>query len=197
MLLFDRRGEGESDGDPNAFGWDADKDMNAAVAYLQRRPDVDRNRIGGIGLSVGAETLLQTAAESDGLKAVVADGAGSRSLREDLARAGSNKWGEIPTSLVITAGTMLFSNRAAPPNLMSLVDRISPRPVFFIYGQHDQDNVRELNPGYYAHAGEPKALWQVAGASHTGGIDAHPREYERRVIAFLDAALLGKGRGQQ
>ena len=124
--------------------------MNAAVGYLQRRPDVDRNRIGGIGLSVGAETLLQTAAESDGLKAVVADGAGSRSLREDLARAGSNKWGEIPTSLVITAGTMLFSNRAAPPNLMSLVDRISPRPVFFIYGQHDQDNVRELNPGYYA-----------------------------------------------
>ena len=197
VLLFDRRGEGESDGDPNAFGWDADKDMNAAVAYLQRRPDVDRNRIGGIGLSVGAETLLQTAAESDGLKAVVADGAGSRSLREDLARAGSNKWGEIPTSLVITAGTMLFSNRAAPPNLMSLVDRISPRPVFFIYGQHDQDNVRELNPGYYAHAGEPKALWQVAGASHTGGIDAHPREYERRVIAFLDAALLGKGSGQQ
>ncbi|HET7379678.1 MAG TPA: CocE/NonD family hydrolase [Gaiellales bacterium] len=191
VLLFDRRGEGESDGDPNAFGWDADKDMNAAVAYLQRRPDVDPNRIGGIGLSVGAETLLQTAAESDGLKAVVADGAGSRSLREDLARAGSNKWGEIPTSLVITAGTMLFSNHTAPPNLNNLVGRIAPRPVFFIYGQHDQDNVRELNPGYYAHAGKPKTIWEIAGASHTGGIDAHPREYARRVTAFFDAALLG------
>ena len=111
VLLFDRRGEGESDGDPNAFGWAADTDLNAAVAFLQHRPDVDRNRIGGIGLSVGGETLLQTAAESDGLKAIVADGAGSRSLREDLARAGSGKWGEIPTSLVITAGTMLFSNQ--------------------------------------------------------------------------------------
>jgi hypothetical protein len=30
------------------------------------------------------------------------------------------------------------------------------------------------------------------GASHTGGIDAPPREYARRVIAFFDAALLGK-----
>jgi uncharacterized protein len=192
VLLFDRRGEGESDGDPNAFGWAADKDLKAAVAFLQHRPDVDRDRIGGIGLSVGGETLLQTAAESDGLKAIVADGAGSRSLREDLARPGSGKWGEIPTSLVITAGTMLFSNHAAPPNLKNLVGRIAPRPVLFIYGEHDQANVRELNPGYYAAAGEPKAIWEVAGASHTGGIDAHPRAYERRVIAFFDHALLAK-----
>ncbi len=192
VLLFDRRGEGESDGDPNAFGWDADKDMNAAVAYLQQRPDVDRNRIGGIGLSVGGETLLQTAAESDGLKAVVADGAGSRSLREDLARPGTGKWGEIPTSLVITAGTMLFSNHAAPPNLKHLVGRIAPRPVLFIYGEHDQDNVRDLTPSYYAIAGEPKAIWEVPGASHTGGIDTKPRAYERRVIAFFDHALLAK-----
>ena len=96
VLLFDRRGEGESDGDPNAFGWAADKDMNAAVAFLQHRPDVDRSRIGGIGLSVGGETLLQTAAESDGLKAVVADGAGARSLREDLARTGQRQVGRDP-----------------------------------------------------------------------------------------------------
>ena len=190
VLLFDRRGEGASDGDPNAFGWAADRDMNAAIAFLQQRRDVDRNRIGGIGLSVGGETLLQTAAESDGLRAVVADGAGARSLREELARPGTGKWGEIPTSLVITAGTILFSNHAPPPNLTSLVGRIAPRPVFFIYGEHDQPNVRDLTPGYYAAAGEPKALWEVAGALHTGGIDTRPHEYERRVIEFFHRALL-------
>jgi hypothetical protein len=125
---------------------------------------------------------LQTAAESDRLKAIGA-GAGSRSLRDDLARTGTGKWREIPSSLVITAGTMLFSNHAAPPNLKSLVGRIAPRAVLFIYGQHDQATVRELTPGYYAAAGEPKAIWEVAGASHTGGIDAHAREYEQRVTA--------------
>ena len=52
--------------------------------------------------------------------------------------------------------------------------------------------MRELTPGYYATAGEPKAIWEVPGASHTGGIDTQPREYERRVIAFFDHALLGK-----
>lgn len=192
VLLFDRRGEGESEGDPNAFGWSGEKDLNAAVDFLQSRVDVDRDRIGGIGLSVGGEMLLQAAAESDGLEAVVSDGAGARSIREDLARPGAAKWQELPTSLVITAGTALFSNHAPPPNLKSLVARIAPRSVFFIYGERDQPNVIELTPTYYAAAGEPKAVWQVAGASHTGGIVAHPREYERRVIAFFDHTLLAK-----
>ena len=33
----------------------------------------------------------------------------------------------------------------------------------------------------------------VPGAEHTGGIDAHPAEYERRVVRFYDQALLDKG----
>ena len=192
VLLFDRRGEGESEGDPNIFGWGAEKDLNAAVAFLQRRADVDSNRIGAIGLSVGGETLLRTAAQSDGLKAIVSDGAGSGSFREDLARPGNAKWEELPSSIVISAGTALFSNQAPPPEIGSIVDRIAPRPVLFIYGEHDQSNVIDLTPRYYAKAGQPKALWKVPGASHTGGIDARPRDYERHVIAFLDRALLSQ-----
>ena len=121
VLLFDRRGEGESDGDPNIFGWGAERDFNAAVAYLRTRGDVDHGRIGGIGLSVGGETLLQAAAQSKGLKAIVSDGAGSRSIKEDLARPGTSKWEEIPTSLVMSVGTTLFSNHLPPPEIGSLV----------------------------------------------------------------------------
>lgn len=190
VLLFDRRGECNSDGDPNAFGWRAARDLSAAVAFLQRRPDVRDGRIAGIGLSVGAGTLLQAAAQSQGLNAVVSDGAGSRSIREDLMNPRSDKWNDIPASLVISVGTTILSNQAPPPNLTGLVARIAPRPVLFICGQHDQLNVRGLTPSYYKAAGEPKAISQVAGASHTGAIDSHPREYERRVIAFFDHALL-------
>src|SRR3954467_12700931 len=53
VLLFDRRGEGKSEGDPNSWGWGGGKDIKAAIAFLQRQPDVDPGRIGGIGLSVG------------------------------------------------------------------------------------------------------------------------------------------------
>lgn len=192
VLLFDRRGEGESQGDPNAFGWSASTDMRAAVAFLQRRPDVEHGRIGGIGLSVGAETLLQTAAESNGLKAIVSDGAGARSIREDVTLPGWRNWAEVPTSFVVSAGTAVFSNQLPPPNLEGLVKRMAPRPLLFIYGERDQPNVRALTPSYYKAAREPKALWRIADAGHTGGIDTQPKEYERRVVAFFDHALLGK-----
>jgi fermentation-respiration switch protein FrsA (DUF1100 family) len=51
------------------------------------------------------------------------------------------------------------------------------------------ENTRQ--PKYYAAAGEPKTIWTVPGSEHTGGIDARPAEYEQRVIAFFDRALLG------
>ena len=42
----------------------------------------------------------------------------------------------------------------------------------------------------YAKAHEPKALWQVPGSRHVGGVEARPHEYERRIVAFFDQNLL-------
>ena len=47
VLLLDARGYDGSEGDPNLFGWDDAKDIDAAVAWLQSRPDVRDDRIGG------------------------------------------------------------------------------------------------------------------------------------------------------
>jgi len=77
-----------SEGDYNAFGWSGEPDLRAALAFLRRRPDVDPARIGGLGLSVGGELLLQTAAHTRALRAVVSEGAGQRSLAEHLDIAG-------------------------------------------------------------------------------------------------------------
>ena len=38
VLLFDRRGEATSEGDPNAFGWEFDKDLRPPLAYLRAAP---------------------------------------------------------------------------------------------------------------------------------------------------------------
>ena len=186
VLLFDRRGEGESEGDPNIFGWEGERDVHAAVEYLRSRPDVEPGRIGGIGLSVGGEMMLEAAAEADGLAAVVSEGAGVRSLREArLLGAGA-----VLQFGALTAGTALFSNDLPPPSLEGLVGRIAPTPLFLVYATRGQGG-EELNPRYYEAAGEPKELWEMRTASHTGGIEAEPEEYERRVIGFFDRALLG------
>jgi dienelactone hydrolase len=196
VLLFDRRGEGESEGDPNAFGWAMNRDLKAAAAFLQRRPDVEANRIGGIGLSVGGEMLLQTAAESKVFRAVVSEGAGARSIRENLEKPKTfGGLTELGVSLTLTTGTALFSNHMPPPNLKHLSARIAPRSVFFIYALHGTGGEeKQLNPKYYAAAGGPKQIWEIPEASHTGGITARPNEYERRVIGFFDGALLERRR---
>ena len=188
VLLFDRRGEGDSDGDPNAVGWNGDRDIKAAIAFLRKRPDVDPERIGGIGLSVGGELMLETAAETDELKAVMSDGAGIRSVRE----ANLTSWGEkilaVPVWGGITVATAVFSDDAAPPNLNDLVADISPRSVFLVYAERGQGG-EDLSQDFYESAKEPKFVWKVPGAKHTEGIETRPREYERRMIAFFDGAL--------
>ena len=188
VLLYDRRGEGRSDGDPNSFGWDFDKDIRAGIDFLRDRADVDPRRIGGLGLSVGGEMMLETASETPELAAVVSDGAGSRSMAEEVDDAdGLNK---LPTALMYGVRDLtnaVLQDRLPPENLEDLVGRIAPRPVFFIHAGADE--VGHRNPELFAAAGEPKQIWEAAGG-HTAGIERDRAEYERRVVGFLDRWLV-------
>jgi fermentation-respiration switch protein FrsA (DUF1100 family) len=189
VLLFDRRGEGASQGDPNAFGWVGHRDLHAAAAFLRSRTDVDPERIGGIGLSVGGEMLIHTAAHSDTFKAIVSEGASGQSIRDGLAN------GETLESFLggaaNTLATALFTNTLPPPSLKSEVSKITPNAVFLIYGEKGQ-NGTEARPNrlFFSAAGEPKQIWEVPNGQHIAGITTAPQEYERRVIGFFDEALL-------
>ena len=192
VLLFDRRGEGESEGDPNALGWAGTRDLHAALAYLQSRPEVDDERIGGLGLSVGGEMMLQAAAETGELKAIVSEGAGIRSVREAADLTGAERWPTIPLWSLITAGTALFASDLPPRALADLSAEIRV-PVFFIYATPGQGG-ENLTPTYYEAASQPKKLWAADGG-HTGAIDAEPQEYERQVVGFFDDTLLAPPAG--
>ena len=152
-------------------------------------------RIGGLGLSMGGEQMIEAAADNPRLKAVVSEGAGMRSVREAFSRRGLNAWSSrcsIPQDLVQTISVWLLGDEPAPPPLTVAAAQISPRAVFFIYGEDGQAIERAVNPVLYDAALPPKAIWEVPGAGHTGGIEAEPEEYERRVIGFFDRTLLGR-----
>jgi MYXO-CTERM domain-containing protein len=189
VLVFDRRGEGESEGDPNLFGWEGERDVHAAVEFLRNRPEVDPDRIGGIGLSVGGEMMIEAAAESEALRAIVSEGASARSVRDIVANPGTT-WSEVLGNGVATLSTSIFSNDLPPADLKSLVPKISGA-VLFVYGENGQPAEEPANRAFYAVAHEPKELWEVPGSGHIGGTEARPREYERRVVAFFDRYLLG------
>jgi hypothetical protein len=189
VLLFDRRGEGMSEGDPNAFGWHGERDLHAAAEYLGGRPDVDPERIGAIGLSVGGEMLIHAAAHSNAFKAIVAEGASGQSLRDGVAN-GKERLDTVLADTSITLATALFANDLPPASLKSEVDTISPNAVFFVYGENGQGGTEEKpNRGFYAEARAPKQIWGVPDGQHIAGITTKPAEYERRVIAFFDRAL--------
>ena len=188
VLLLDPRGQGKSEGDN--VRWAGDRDLIAAAEYLQSRPDVDDDRVAGFGSSVGGEILIEAAAKSNAFAAVVSEGAGLRiGEGADLMKGVERLM--APAFTTLTLATTVFSNHAPPPPLAERIGLIAPRPVFLIYADPGQGGEKERQPGYFAAAGEPKQMWKVPGASHTGGIDAQPAEFERRVIGFLDGALLG------
>ena len=190
VLLFDRRGEGESEGEPNAWGWGGDADVKAAIAYLQQRPDVDADRIGGIGLSVGGEMMIETAADTDELAAVVSDGAGARSTAEDMDHddPALGKWTfGLAMSVVKSATVAVTSNHAPPPSLKDLAAKVE-QPMLLIAAPNSPAG-EQLNRGYAKAAGSSATLWEIPEADHMGGQEARPEEYEQRVVGFFDEAL--------
>lgn len=189
VLIIDRRGEGASDGAGNMFGWGGERDIFAALDFLSDRPDVDPDRIGGLGLSVGGELMLQAAAVDDRLAAVVTEGAGTRTLAEELEEYdGAELAFALPLLAIKTAAVAVFSNSAPPPKLTDLVQRISPTPTLFIWASELSASER-MNPTYHRLAGPDASIWELDDAPHVRALNTHPAEYEDRVIGFFDTAL--------
>jgi fermentation-respiration switch protein FrsA (DUF1100 family) len=189
VLLFDRRGEGASEGEPNAFGWVGDRDLDAAAAFLRSRPDVDAERIGAIGLSVGGEMLIHAAAHSDAFKAIVSEGASGQSIRDGLANG--DRLDAYLGGGLNTLAVAVFTNTLPAPSLKSEMPKVAPTAVFLIYGEKGQ-NGSETKPNklFYAAARAPKQIWEVPNGQHIAGITTEPAEYERRVVGFFDRTLL-------
>jgi alpha-beta hydrolase superfamily lysophospholipase len=188
VLLYDARGTGLSEGSPNGYGWDWDRDVEGALAFLGEQPDVDPDRIGGLGLSTGADVLIEVAAEGDGLSAVVSDGATLRSL----ADIPSGRLLEVAAMapVLITVEVLSGSSPGAP--LKELVPDVAPTPLLLV-AAGSLAGEREANAVYAAAAGDPVELWDLPEARHTAAIRDVADEYERRIVGHFDAALLDQG----
>lgn len=184
VLLFDARGTGRSEGSPNGWGWGWQHDVDGALAFLQHQPDVDPARLGGLGLSTGADVLIEVAATNRSLRAVVADGATGRSFADRLP-------GRLNTAFAgpMFAAARLFSGARPGEPLRHLVTRVAPTPLLLIAGGSIPGEM-QLNRLYAEAAGDHVELWALPDVTHTEAISEEAAEYERRVLDHLDAALL-------
>ena len=185
VLLYDARGRGESDGSENNYGWDWSKDIAGALDFLERRADVDPGRIGAVGLSTGADALIDVAGERPEIAALVTDGAAAGSF-SDWERLRGTELGTVP-------GWMMFSTirvLSGDPPSRPLADQVRKieSPTLLISAGTDVE--RDFNVLYDEAAGDgPIEHWNLPGAHHTGAIHEYPDHYERRVASFFDEAL--------
>lgn len=190
VLLLNRRGEGNSGGDPNSLGWSGHQDVDAAAAFLRSQPDVAPGSVGALGLSVGGEVALEAAARTASLDAVVSEGAGARSLRETMETSASIRSQLLVLGVLSTAAVMVLADEQQPPNLVSLVRQIAT-PVLVIWAELGVEPELELGRKYAAAVPNAES-WEVPGSTHIGGLAAQPAAYEQRVVAFFDHALVGR-----
>ena len=188
VLLYDLRGHGESQGDVRAFGWEDVSDVHAALQFLSNRKEVNADRIGILGFSIGGQIAIRATAEYEQIKAIIADDPGFVTVDDAPTPTNTKQRIMYLVSWIDGRCVSLWTGIAIPPGVTDVMGDISPRPIMFIdTGQADG---RVLVRHFYEAADEPKELWEIPETFHGGQYDARPVEYEEKMITFFNDALL-------
>jgi dipeptidyl aminopeptidase/acylaminoacyl peptidase len=193
-LLFDLRNHGTSEGNITTLGYYEVQDVCAAVRYLLTRTDVNSERIGVVGHSMGAVAAIRAAAKIPEIRAVVAESAYS-SLRDNIAQGLVAKTGLPPflfESIVTWMGERATGIKVDEVSAIKDVARISPRAVLFLHGKQDQVVNSENSRKLYKAASEPKSLVLLEHSGHSELLRSDPIVYNSHVSRFLGRYLRGE-----
>ncbi|MBI5031509.1 MAG: alpha/beta fold hydrolase [Chloroflexi bacterium] len=195
-LLFDLRNHGTSGGAITTLGFAEADDVQSAFEYLVARREVNPERIGFVGYSMGGAAALRAAAHLPQVKAVVAESTYA-SLEDNIASGTIAQTGlpAFPFALfMLWLGEKLTGLKIHQVRPIDDVIRIAPRPVLFVYGAKDH-MVQVLNSiKLYNAAQGPSGLYILPNIRHAELSSADPHEFATRVTGFLDWAVRGTER---
>jgi fermentation-respiration switch protein FrsA (DUF1100 family) len=191
VLSFDWRAVGESEGDQSTVGYDEVLDVQAAMAWLRARPDVDPDRLGALARSAGAAALIQAAADDPSIRAVVAET--TFSTLPDMVAMGVEAKTGLPAfpfaPLIVWFGERETGRHIADVRPVDHIARLSPRPVLLIRAGRDEWVPSFNADRLFAAAGEPKELWDSPNAAHSEVSRDDTAAYEAKVTDFFDRYL--------
>jgi uncharacterized protein len=204
VLAFDMRGAGESTPAPLSMGTLEQRDVLGAVDFLRSGtvpiPELGRPRlIGGLGISLGAATLLMAAAREPAIQAVVSDSGYAEVVpllerevpKRKVAVLGHVPGGFVPAALVMSRVLYGVDFFAARP--VDSIATIAPRPLFLIHGLADDyipvSNFYRLKAAASAPLTARVTTWLVPKARHAQAFKQTGAEYVTRVVGFFGASL--------
>ncbi len=166
VLTFDFRGHGGSDKVPVTVGRSEVLDVQAALDWLDAEGAGDQ--VAGLGMSLGAATLVHTAAQDPRLDALVLDSMFAEWENVDYAEDY-----RLPPEWLV-------------PGVPNPVDSIPDVhvPIFIIHGTADILTHVDHAERVYAAANEPKELW-INDSGHAWSSWTYPLDYQQKVLAFL------------
>jgi len=173
------------------FGGRERADVAAALAYLQGRPDVDGERIGVLGLSLGGALALLAAADCAAVRAVVAEssfanikGAVRRNFRA-ATRLPHFPFAQL-TIWLVERRWGVRADRIAPDREIGAREDCA---VLLIHAEND--NVVSVQDAHaiFSAARGPKELWLIPAANHAMAYGTERETYAERVRGFFDRWL--------
>ncbi len=185
LLQFDFRGHGASGDAAITMGTLEQRDVAAAVRFVQSR---GLGPIALMGISMGASVAVMSAPDLP-VAAVVADAAYAEVANpiSNRMRASNYPMAGLGARLVVLAASLRARTRLRSP--IGRAAQIAPRGLLLIAPREDALVSWTQSVALYRAAGEPKELYVIPGAAHS---DAHlvgGAEYEERVLAFLERHL--------
>ncbi len=187
VLQFDFRGHGDSGDAPITLGTTEQRDVAAAVRFLESR---GFGPIALMGISMGASVAIMSAPDLP-VAAVVADAAYAR-VENPIAnrmREGRYPMAALGARLIVAAASVRARVRLRQP--IERVAEIAPRGLLLIAPQEDRVVAWTQSRDMYERAREPKELFVVPGATHSEARETAGPAYERRVLHFLGRHLDG------
>lgn len=191
VLVSSLRTHDVNDGDLITFGLNETNDLEAWYQFLRSRADVDQDRIGLLGVSMGGSISIKYTSQNAKIRALVADSAFS-SIKDTTAE--SVKFFTGLPAFPFAPAIVFWAKREIggdPDELdaTKAIPRIAPRPVFLLQG--GSDVVVSVGSGQklYDAAGDPKELWFEPTVGHAQFLKMMPEQFEARVTKFFGKYL--------
>ena len=197
ILAIDLRAHGYSDGTFSTAGCRERYDLSQVIDQLRMARPTESRQIALLGVSLGAAVAAATAALHDDLSAVVLDSPYARF--ENTAIAHMQRLG-APGPLIGRASLRLAQKIADVDFSEACLDRMlaSISAPVAVIGAADDELLSATDRAEIAaamdqrkSAGNGRDLyWLADRADHLSVLYTNPQEYERRLAAFIEQALI-------